>query len=96
MSSNILDPHDPNAIQDYAINWGVLLTADGESAISGSTWSSSVPPGLTVSSTTATTTITTAWVTGGKSGTTYSLTNRITTPGGRRHDRTIYIPCKQL
>lgn len=94
--SNILDPHDPQAVQDYAINWGTLLTGDGESALSSSAWTSSSPPGCTVSSSTATSTVTTIWVTGGKPGQTYSFTNRITTPAGRTHERTIFIPCRHL
>ena len=96
MSTNILDPHDPNAVQDYAINWATLLTGDGETALSSSTWSSSTPPGLTINSTTATSRLAVAWVSGGKSGTTYALRNLITTPAGRTHERTIFIPVKNL
>ena len=94
--SNMLDPHDPTDFKDYAINWGPLLAADGEVALSSSSWGTSVPAGLTISSTTATSTLAIVWVTGGTAGRTYGLTNKITTPAGRTHERTIAIPCKVL
>jgi hypothetical protein len=96
MSQNTLDPHDPSDVKDYAINWAALLIGDGEAAISSSTWGASVPTGLTISSTTATATLAVVWVTGGEPGRTYGLTNKITTPLGRTHERTIFVPCKQL
>ena len=96
MSDNVLDPHDPQGLTDYVINWATLLMGDSETALSSSVWRTSVPPGLTISSSTATATLAIAWVSGGKAGTTYGLTNRITTPAGRTHERTIYIPVKQL
>lgn len=94
--SQTLDAHDPSDVKDYAIEWATLLTGEGETAISTSSWKTSVPAGLTISSTTISGTKTVAWVTGGRLGTTYGLPNLITTPNGRTHERTIFVPCKQL
>lgn len=94
--SSLLDPHDPADVQDYTIDWSVLLAGESETDLTSSSWSASYPPGLTISSTTATATTTVAWVTGGEPGRTYGLSNIITTVNGRTHERTIFIPCKQL
>lgn len=95
-SDNTLDPHDPGETEDYFVNWATFLAGDGEAALASSAWSTSTPVGLTVSSTTATSTLAVVWVTGGAPGRTYGLTNKITTPAGRTQERTIFIPCKQL
>ncbi len=97
MGDNILAALDPQEFKDYDIEWATLLTGESETAISSSTWSASVPSGLTVNSSTLTGTRATVWVSGGMPGTTYGLTNRIITAGSSRtHERTIHIPCRRL
>lgn len=96
MSTQTLDALDPQELKDYDIEWATLLAGETETAISSSTWGASVPPGLTVNSSTLSDTRTTVWVSGGTPGVTYGLTNHIvTTALGRKHDGTIFIPCRQ-
>ena len=97
MSDNILDPHDPTAINDYAVEWATLLAGETETALASSAWSASTPAGLTISSTTLSGTKAVVWVTGGTPGRTYGLTNTVVTSGSsRKHPRTIFIPCRKL
>jgi hypothetical protein len=80
---------DPAAVLDYQIDWSSWLGVD---TITSSSWTAST--GLTVDSDSNTTTTATVWVSGGTAGTTYQLTNRITTAGGRTDERTISISCQ--
>ena len=74
---------DPAAVLDYLIDWADWL--DGDSIIS-SEW---VPGGgLTVSSSSHTSTTATVWVAGGTIGKA-GVTNHITTLGGRQNDWTL-------
>lgn len=77
---------DPDDVLDYAIDWSTWL---GEDTITASTWTE--PDGITVDSSTNTTTTATIWLSGGTLGEAYSLTNHITTAAGRERDRTIVI-----
>lgn len=77
---------DPNAIKDYSMNWAPWLDGD---TIATSTWI--VPTGITKLSDTNTTTTTTIWLSSGTANSTYRLTNRITTAGGRTEDASITI-----
>ena len=90
MSSSNYFVKDPNAVMDYQINWATWLGSD---TISTSTWV--VASGITKVSDSRTTTATTIWLSGGTDGTTYALTNRIVTAGGRTDDRTINIQVKE-
>lgn len=78
---------DPDAVLDYGIRWDQWL-ADGET-ISTSTWI--VPDGITKNSDSHDTTTTTIWLAGGTAGTSYKLTNRITTSESRTDDRSLTI-----
>lgn len=83
---------DPNAVKDIAIDWTrwLTLTPSGTAdTISSSTWT--VDSGITKDSDSSSTTLTTIWLSGGTAGTTYDLTNRIVTAGGRTEDRTISV-----
>lgn len=80
---------DPADVLDYTFDWGTyawLVTGD---TIATSTWS--VPAGLTEVTNTKTTTTTTIWLSGGTSGTQYTLRNTITTTGGRTAQRAFSI-----
>lgn len=77
---------DPDETIDYVFNWKPEL--DGDTI---STSSFVLPDGLTSVSTSNTTTTATIFVSGGSEGSTYRITNRIVTAGGRTRDRTIYV-----
>lgn len=81
---------DPDAVLDYSIDWSDWLDAD---TISTSTWT--VETGLTKGTVSNTTTLTTVWLSGGTAGTSYSVSNRIVTAGGRTEDRTFYIEMRE-
>lgn len=75
-----------DAVLDYMVNWTTWLASD---TIDTSTWT--VPDGLTLDSSTETTTAATAWLSGGTVGTTYEVVNTIVTAGGRTDYRTVTI-----
>ena len=81
---------DPDAVLDWKFDWYNWLT-NGET-ISTSTFI--VTPGLTVNSTSNTGSAATVWLSGGRTGQAYLVTNRITTSAGRTDDRSITIRVK--
>lgn len=81
---------DPDGVEDYGFDWSDWLGTD---TISSSIWI--VPTGISNESDTSDTTTTTIWLSGGTSGTSYHLTNRITTAGGRTEDRTGVLKVKE-
>jgi len=83
-------PKDPDAILDYVIDWTAWLGAD---TIAASQWI--VPSGLTKTAEENSSTTATVWLSGGSAGQRYTVTNRITTAGGRTEDRSISIQVKE-
>ncbi len=81
---------DPNAVLDYSVDWSRWLDGD---TIATSVWT--VPSGLTKVSDTSTTTKTTAWLSGGTADQSYTVTNRITTTGGRTEDRSFIVKVEE-
>ena len=79
-------PKDPSAVLDYAWNWADWL---GDDTIS--THTITVPTGLTLASSTATSSAVTAWLSGGTAGQAYTVTCRIVTTAGRTDERSISI-----
>ncbi len=77
---------DPSALLDYEFDWSTWLNGD---TISSFTVSASA--GLTVVSSTATSTAVTAWLSGGTAGGAYSVTCNIQTAGGRIDERSIVV-----
>lgn len=77
---------DPEAVLDYAVDWSRWLAGD---EIVTSEWT--VPSGLTKVSDSKTTTKATVWLSGGTVGQSYTVTNRITTTGGRTEERSFTI-----
>lgn len=77
---------DPNAVLDYSVDWTRWLYGD---TIANSAWV--VPGGLTKVVDTSTTNVVTVWLSGGEVGQSYTVTNRITTAGGRTEDRSFII-----
>ncbi len=78
---------DPDAVLDFGFDWSSWL-ATGET-ISAATWT--VPTGLTKTSQSATSTVATAWISGGTAGTSYELACKVLTSAGRTDERTMKI-----
>lgn len=83
---------DPNATLDYSIDWSNWLAIIGDT-IATAAWT--VTGGLSVVSSSYTTTATSVYLSGGTAGTTATATCRITTAGGRIDDRTIYLTVQE-
>jgi len=77
---------DPDAILDYSVDWAKWLAGD---QINTSDWT--VPVGLTKTLDATTATKATVWLSGGAAGQSYTVTNRITTTGGRTEDRSFIV-----
>jgi hypothetical protein len=84
-------PKDPDATLDYSIEWEQWLPPGDELATSA--WS--VPNGLTVVGEQLGWTLATVVVSGGVSGETYEVVNRVTTALGKQDDRSIRLTIKQ-
>lgn len=68
---------------DFSLDWGARLL-DGE-AIDTSVWA--LPSGVTAGLATTSGPYATQWISGGAAGTTYWVSNRITTSAGRIFER---------
>ena len=82
---------DPEAVLDYQIDWEDWLNGD---TISTSVWT--VPDGITIDSSSKTTSTATVWLSSGTAGITYAVENKVTTVGSRTDERTIYIEVREL
>jgi len=89
---------DPDAVLDYGFNWGLdsdypdkkpWLDLDNGEAISTSVWV--IPDGLTEDSAEFGATATKVWLSGGTAGSSYTITNTITTSEGRTDERSMLI-----
>ena len=85
--------HDPDSDLDYGFDWTDWLAGD---TIADSTWEIN-PTGPTLHNPTFSDTNTTVWVDGGETGTTYTLTNHITTSNTppREDDRSHKLKVKE-
>jgi hypothetical protein len=81
---------DPSARKDYGFDWTAWLAGD---TISASAWT--LPTGVAQYSASNTTTGTTVWLTGGTHGADYTVTNQITTAGGRIEQRSLKIQVRE-
>lgn len=81
---------DPNAVLDYTIDWTRWLAGD---QIATSEWLA--PSGLTKMADSKTAASATVWLSGGTAGELYTVTNRITTAGGRTEDRSFTIRAEE-
>lgn len=77
---------DPDAVLDYVWDWDAWLGSDTISS-----HSIIAESGITVDSSSTTTTVVTAWLSGGTVNTDYNVVCRIVTAGGRTDDRTSVI-----
>jgi hypothetical protein len=80
---------DPSAVLDFNLNWSDWLT--GAEEIVASTWTS--PDGLTIDTSSYTSSLAVVWLSGGTNGRTYRVVNRITTNNSpaRIEERTITV-----
>jgi len=85
------DDKDPNEVDSFQIDWSERLTSE---TISTSDWEITPAGELTEDSSSSTTTMTTIWLSAGVDGTTYQLTNRVTTTAGRTFDQTVKLRVK--
>jgi hypothetical protein len=83
---------DPNAALDYKRDWSLWLAPTGDTIVT-STWI--VPTGLTKTAESNTTTVATVWLSGGTTGLSYQVTNRIVTAQGRTEDRTMEVVIRE-
>lgn len=85
---------DPGEKKDYAIDWSRHL--DEGDTVASSTWT--VATGLTTATPapSATTTITTIWLSGGTAGTEYRVTNHVITAQGREYERSFFVNVQEL
>jgi hypothetical protein len=81
---------DPNAVLDYTIDWTRWLAGD---QIAASEWL--VPTGITKVADSKTASSATVWLSGGTAGQSYTVTNRITTTGGRTEDRSFIVKVEE-
>ena len=92
---------DPDAVLDYTIDWQPRDNPylESDETISSSSWSASpsgiIDDGTEVSSPTNTNTTSTVWLVGGTVGTTYMVTNSISTDKNRKDDRSFYVQIKE-
>jgi hypothetical protein len=77
---------DPDEVLDYQINWTSRLDGD---TISTSTWI--IPDGIVGGDEDISGSTTILWLSGGTLGDRYTITNRITTAGGRTMDQSVKI-----
>ena len=77
---------DPDATLDYVVNWATWLSGD---TITSSSWV--LDSGLTLVTSSSTTSTATAWVSGGTAGSAYTVTNRILTAASRTDDRSFTL-----
>jgi hypothetical protein len=99
---------DPNGKLDYVLDWSAWLSPFSDQISSatanvvptgglsiggtpGGTFSNSAQVTLSNSQTLAT-----LWASGGVAGSSYDVTVRVTTVGGRIDDRTVTITCKEM
>lgn len=83
---------DEQDVLDYTIDWSEVL--EGAEIISASTWTPET--GLTLDSDTFSNTTTTAWLSGGTKGETYTVYNLVTTDAGRTYRRYIVISIREF
>lgn len=85
---------DPNAVLDYAVDWGAPLNSwlAGET-IASVAWT--VPAGLTQGAASNTNTVAQVRLSGGTVGQTYTVTCRITTSTGQIEDRSFRVVIRE-
>jgi hypothetical protein len=79
---------DPAAVLDYEVDWSKWLAGDGDTIFAHEV---TAPTGITVDSSTRTSTAVTFWLSGGTVGQQYIVTVQITTAAGRIDERSMFF-----
>ena len=82
---------DPEAVLDYTVDWTAWLAGDTISTLTVT----AITAGITVDSSSNTTTAATAWISGGTAGNNYDVRFHIVTAAERTDDRTITLIVRQ-
>jgi len=85
---------DPQAVLDYVVKWSDWLADAAGDTIVTASWT--VPVGITKLSESNTAIAATIWLSGGTAGTTYRITNQITTAAGRIAQRSFDVVMQEL
>jgi hypothetical protein len=90
-------PKDPNDKLDYSLDWRTqrLVVGDNISASEWFTDSAGSPQDLVIDSDDFDADVTTVWLRAGVAGTTYIVTNRVTTDAGRIMDQSVKLKVKE-
>jgi len=83
---------DPNEVLDYVVDWTSWLGGADTIATSAFT----VPTGLTLTSSSNTSTTATVWLSDGIATQSYTVTNQVVTAGGRTVERSFQVVCQDL
>ena len=86
---------DPDDVLDYTLDWSLRLVTGDD--ITTSVWftDSATSPGLEMDSDTFDGNSATVWLSGGIPGTTYIVTNRVTTNAARIMDQSVKLKVKE-
>lgn len=90
MATIVWDPKDTDEVLDYQLNWAPRLVPR-DYIISSQWFINNNSPTLVIETDSFSRTATTVWLSGGDTGTTFTLTNRVVTFGGRTMDQTVSI-----
>jgi hypothetical protein len=85
-------------VLDYGLDWRTLRLVQGDNIIDSVWFTDSDSPGLVIESASPGVfdeDTTTVWLSGGIPGTTYIVTNRVTTSGGRIMDQSVKLKVKE-
>jgi hypothetical protein len=85
---------DPDARLDYTVDWATWLTASDSDTLASVDFTVT-PVGLTVDTSTFTTTDATVWLTGGTVGVIYTVNCRVTTAAGRIEDSSFRVRVRE-
>jgi hypothetical protein len=81
---------DPQAVLDYSLDWLTDWLEPSDTVVA-SVWSVTPAGSLVIDDQPFTSYTTTVWLSGGTAGTSYTVTNHITTAAGREDDRSLLV-----
>lgn len=83
---------DPESVLDYSFDWATSWLDDGETI---SSYTVTVPAGMTLASHSQAAGVVTAWISGGTVNTRYRVECKIVTSAGRTDERSITISVRE-
>jgi hypothetical protein len=92
------DPKDPSDVSDFSLTWDSPLAGDTIASVDSVTITPRTASPLIEDEAqrSNTTTTTTVWLSGGRAGSNYTLTIRVTTAGGRTLERSARVRVRDL